>query len=89
MRMITLGAMAALGMGLCGAVGVSAAPVDATAIVAAARVNSPIIKTYTGGVHHHGRYPGCTHLKSYDPKTQTYMGHGGKRAACVPPHGHT
>jgi len=83
-----LAAVGVLGISLIGVSGASAIPIDAASIDKAAGVNSPIIKTITCGAHHHGRYPGCKHLRSYDPKTRTFIGSNGQRQPCVPPRRH-
>ena len=83
MRMI-LAAVGVLGISLIGVSGASAIPIGAASIDNAAAVNSPIIKTVAGGVHHHGRYPGCKYTRSYNPHTQTFIGSHGKRVPCRP-----
>jgi BA14K-like protein len=81
---IILAAVGALGISLIGVAGVSAVPMNAPPINAAAGAESPIMKAVTGGVHHHGRYPGCKHLRSYNPQTQTFIGSNGQRQPCRP-----
>jgi hypothetical protein len=81
---IILAAVGALGISLIGVAGVSAVPMNAPSINAAAGAESPIMKAVTGGVHHHGRYPGCKHLRSYNPQTQTFIGSNGQRQPCRP-----
>jgi hypothetical protein len=85
MMRIMLAAVGALGIGLIGVAGVSAIPINAASIDAAAGANSSVINVATGGAHHFGRYPSCTHLKSYNPETKTFIGSNGKRQPCVPP----
>ena len=83
MRTILI-AVGALGISFIGVTGVSAIPMNAAPINAAAEADSPVMKTITGGAHHHGRYPGCMHLRSYNPHTRTFIGSNGKRQPCVP-----
>ena len=77
-------AVGALGISLIGVTGVSAIPMNAASINAAAGGDSPIVQARAGGVHHHGRYPGCKHLRSYNPHTQTFIGSNGQRQPCRP-----
>jgi len=85
---IILAAVGALGISLIGVASVSAVPMNAASINAAAGADSPVIKAVTGGIHHFGRWPSCEHLNSYNPRTRTFTGRDGKRHPCVPPHGH-
>ena len=85
---IILATVGALGLGLIGVSGASAIPINAASIDAAAGANSPMIKVITGGAHHHGRWPGCEHLRSFNPQTRTFIGSDGRRHPCVRPHGH-
>jgi hypothetical protein len=82
---IILAAVGALGISLIGTAGASAIPLNAASIGEAVGADSPMIKVVTGGAHHHGRYPGCMHLKSYNPDTKTFIGSNGKQQPCVPP----
>ena len=77
-------AVGALGISLIGVAGVSAIPMNAASINAAAEADSPVMKAVAGGVHHHGRYPGCKHLRSYNPQTRTFIGSNGQRQPCRP-----
>jgi BA14K-like protein len=85
---IILATVGALGVSLISVAGVSAIPMNAASINAAAGADSPIMKAVTGGAHHLGRWPSCQHLNSYNPKTRTFIGSNGKQHPCVPPHGH-
>lgn len=82
---IILAAVGALGISLIGVAGASAISLNAASIDEAVGRASPMIKVVAGGVHHHGRYPGCKHLRSYNPDTKTFIGSNGKRQPCVPP----
>ena len=85
---IILAAVGVLGISLIGVAAASAIPMNAGSIDAAAGADSPVIKVITGGAHHHGRWPGCEHLRSFNPQTRTFIGHDGRRHPCVRPHGH-
>jgi hypothetical protein len=85
---IILAAVGALGISLVGVAGVSAIPMDAASVNAAAGAASPVMKARVGGVHHHGRWPGCEHVRSFNPQTRTFIGSNGKRQPCVRPPGH-
>ena len=85
---IILATVGALGLGLIGVSGASAIPINAASIDAAAGANSPMIKVITGGAHHHGRWPSCEHLSSFNPQTRTFIGSDGRRHPCVRPPGH-
>ena len=87
MRLI-LATVGALGLGLIGVSGASAIPINAASIDTMAGANSPVIKIVTGGAHHHGRWPGCEHLRSFNPQTRTFIGSDGRRHPCVRPAGH-
>ena len=78
-------AVGALGISLIGVAGVSAIPMNAASIDGAAGANSPMIKVV---VHHFGRWPSCEHLRSFNPKTRTFIGSDGTLHRCVRPHGH-
>jgi len=78
-------AVGALGISLIGVAGASAVSINAAVINVAAGAESPVMEARTGGAHHHGRYPGCKHLNSYNPDTKTFIGSNGKRQPCVPP----
>ena len=85
---IILAAVGVLGISLIGVAGVSAIPMNAASIDAAAKADSPIIKVVTGGAHHFGRWPSCEHLRSFNPHTRTFIGSDGRRHPCVRPPGH-
>ena len=85
---IILAAVGTLGISLIGASGASAVSMNAASIGAAAGADSPITKAYTVGASHFGRWPSCEHLRSYNPKTKTFIGSNGKQQPCVPPRGH-
>ena len=87
MRLI-LATVGALGLGLIGVSGASAIPINAASIDTMAGANSPMIKIVTGGAHHHGRWPSCEHLRSFNPQTRTFTGSDGRRHPCVRPAGH-
>ena len=87
MRIILI-AVGVLGISLLSVSGASAVSINAASIDAAARVDSSIMKAYSVGAHHFGRWPSCEHLRSYNPNTKTFIGSNGKRQPCVPPHGH-
>ena len=80
---IILAAVGALGISLIGVSAASANPINAAVIDAAAGADSPLIKIYAG-THHFGKYPSCTHLRSYNPDTKTFIGRDGKRHSCTP-----
>ena len=82
---IILATVGAFGLGLIGVSGASAIPINAASIDAAAGANSPMIKVVA---HHFGRWPGCEHLRSFNPRTRTFIGNDGKLHHCTRPPGH-
>jgi len=82
---IILAAIGVLGISLIGVAAASAIPMSAASIEAAAGANSPMIKVVA---RHFSRWPGCEHLRSFNPQTRTFIGHDGRRHPCVRPHGH-
>jgi BA14K-like protein len=76
-------AVGVLGISLIGVSVAPAIPVDAAAVGAAAVAQSPVIKVVSG-TQQFGRYPSCKHLRSYNPKTRTFIGRDGKQHPCVP-----
>jgi len=80
---IILAAVGVLGISFIGVAGVSAIPMNAASVNAAAGVDSPITKVR--GSQPFGRWPSCEHLRSYNPHTKTFIGSNGKRQPCVPP----
>ena len=82
---VFLAAVGALGLGLIGMSGASAIPMNAASAEAAAGANSPTIKIVARNFN---RWPGCEHLRSFNPQTRTFTGSDGKRHPCVRPPGH-
>ena len=82
---IILAAVGALGISLIGVVAVSAIPMNGASLDAAARANSPMVKAVA---RHFSRWPGCEHLRSFNPQTRTFIGSDGKLHHCTRPHGH-
>jgi len=80
-----LATVGALGLGLIGVSGASAIPINAASIDAAAGANSPMIKVVARNFN---RWPGCEHLRSFNPQTRTFTGNNGKQHPCVRPPGH-
>jgi BA14K-like protein len=80
---IILAAVGVLGISLIGVGSVSAIPMNAASVKAAAVADSPITKARGGQPF--GRWPSCEHLRSYNPHTKTFIGSNGKRHPCVPP----
>jgi len=80
---IILTAVGVLGLGLIGVSGVSAVPINSAGIDAAAAVDSPMMKARAGGTPF-GKYPSCKHLRSYNPKTHTFIGSDGMQHSCRP-----
>ena len=85
---IILAAIGVLGTSLIGVAAASAIPMNAASLDAAAKADSPTTKVRAGGVNPHSRWPGCEHLRSFNPQTRTFIGSDGKRHSCVRPHGH-
>jgi BA14K-like protein len=85
---VILATVGALGLGFIGVSGAAAIPLNAASIDEAVGATSPMIKVITGGAHHHGRWPGCEHVRSFNPKTRTFIGSDGRRHPCVRPAGH-
>jgi hypothetical protein len=83
---IVLAVVGVLGISLIGVAAASAIPINAASIDAAAKADSPVTKVR--GVNPHSRWPGCEHLRSFNPQTRTFIGSDGKRHPCVRPHGH-
>ena len=84
---IILATVWALGLGLIGASGASAIPIEAASIDTAAEANS-LTTNVRVGANPHGRWPGCEHLRSFNPQTRTFTGSDGRRHPCVRPAGH-
>jgi hypothetical protein len=82
---IILAAVGALGLGLIGVSGASPIPINAASIDAAAGANSPMIIQVRNPFHN---WPGCEHLKSFNPQTRTFIGRDGKLHHCTRPPGH-
>jgi len=82
-----LATVGALGFGLIGVSGASAIPLHAASIDAAAGATSPTTKVRVGA-NPHGRWPGCEHVRSFNPQTRTFTGSDGRRHPCVRPPGH-
>jgi len=82
---IILATVGALGFGVIGMSAASAIPINAASIDAAAGANSPTIRVVS---RHFNRWPGCEHLRSFNPQTRTFTGSDGKRHPCVRPAGH-
>ena len=86
MRVI-LAAVGALGLGLIGISGASAIPMNAASLDAAAKADWPTTKVRVGASPH-GRWPGCEHLRSFNPQTRTFIGRDGHLHHCTRPPGH-
>ena len=84
---IILAAIGVLGISLIGVAAASAIPMNAASLDAAAKADSPTAKVRVGASPH-GRWPGCEHLRSFNPQTRTFIGSDGRRHPCVRPHGH-
>ena len=84
---IILATVWALGLGLIGASGASAIPINAASMDTTAEANSLTTKVRVGA-NPHGRWPGCEHLRSFNPQTRTFTGSDGRRHPCVRPPGH-
>jgi len=80
---IILAAVGVLGISFIGVAGVSAIPMNAASVNAAAGADSPISKARGGQPF--GKWPSCKHLRSYNPHTRTFIGSDGRRQPCVPP----
>jgi len=84
---IILATVGALGLGLIGVSGVAAIPLNAASIDEAVGATSPTTKVRVGA-NPHGRWPGCEHVRSFNPQTRTFTGSDGRRHPCVRPPGH-
>ena len=84
---IILAAVGMLGISLISVAAASAIPMNAASIDAAAKADSPTTKVRVGA-NPHGRWPGCEHLRSFNPQTRTFTGSDGRRHPCVRPPGH-
>ena len=82
---IILATVGAVGLGLIGVSGVSAIPINPASIDGAAGANSPMMKVVA---RHFSRWPGCEHLRSFNPRTRTFIGNDGKLHHCTRPPGH-
>ena len=82
---VFLAAVGALGLGLIGMSGASAIPMNAASLDAAAGANSPTIKIVARNFN---RWPGCEHLRSFNPQTRTFIGRDGHLHHCTRPPGH-
>jgi len=78
-------AVGALGISLIGVAAASAIPMNTASLDAAAGANSPTIKIVARNFN---RWPGCEHLRSFNPQTRTFIGRDGNRHPCVRPQGH-
>jgi hypothetical protein len=83
---IILAVVGVFGISLIGVAAASAIPMNAASLDAAAKANSPMINVRAGVPH--GRWPGCEHLRSFNPQTRTFIGSDGRRHSCVRPPGH-
>jgi hypothetical protein len=84
---IILAAVGMLGISLIGVAAASAIPMNAVSLDAAAKADSPTTKVRVGA-NPHGRWPGCEHVRSFNPQTRTFIGSDGRRHPCVRPPGH-
>ena len=84
---IILAAIGVLGISLIGVAAASAIPMNAASLDVAAKADSPTTKVRVGASPH-GRWPGCEHLRSFNPHTRTFIGSDGRRHPCVRPAGH-
>jgi hypothetical protein len=82
---IILAAVGVLGLSLIGVAAASAIPMNAASLDAAAKADSPMIKVVA---RHFNRWPGCEHLRSFNPQTRTFTGSDGRQHPCVRPPGH-
>ena len=83
---IILAAIGVLGISLIGVAAASAIPMNAASLDVAAKADSPTTKIRGGNPH--GKWPGCEHLRSFNPQTRTFIGSDGNRHPCVRPAGH-
>jgi BA14K-like protein len=82
---IILAAVGVLGISLIGVAAASAIPMNAASLDAAAKADSPMMKVVARNFN---RWPGCEHLRSFNPQTRMFIGRDGKQHPCVRPPGH-